>query len=88
MTVYRRSLRGRVALVGGVERRCRGRPGHRWARHRALSSVMLETNNQDREVAQMAWVEKSGAQTWRVRYRREDGTIGAINGFTGKTSGP
>ena len=30
----------------------------------------------------MAWVEKSGAQTWRVRYRREDGTIGAINGFT------
>src|SRR6478609_7176884 len=34
----------------------------------------------------MAWVEKSGAQTWRVRYRREDGTIGAINGFAGKTA--
>ena len=30
--------------------------------------------------------EKSGAQTWRVRYRREDGTIGAINGFPGKTA--
>src|SRR3954454_4739315 len=34
----------------------------------------------------MAWVEKSGAQTWRVRYRRDDGTIGAINGFTTKTA--
>ena len=31
VTVYRGSLRVRVALVGGVERRCRGWPRHRWA---------------------------------------------------------
>ncbi|SES36420.1 tyrosine-type recombinase/integrase [Actinokineospora terrae] len=29
----------------------------------------------------MAWVERSGGQTWRVRYRRDDGTIGALPGF-------
>ena len=34
----------------------------------------------------MAWVEQSGNRTWRVRYRREDGTIGAVNGFAGKTA--
>jgi integrase len=34
----------------------------------------------------MAWVEQSGAGTWRVRYRREDGTIGATPGFPTKTA--
>ena len=34
----------------------------------------------------MAWVEQCGNRTWRVRYRRDDGTIGAINGFTTKTA--
>ena len=29
----------------------------------------------------MAWVEKSGVNSWRVRYRREDDTIGAVAGF-------
>lgn len=29
----------------------------------------------------MAWVEQCGDDTWRVRYRRDDGTIGAIPGF-------
>lgn len=33
----------------------------------------------------MAWVEQSGDKTWRVRYRRDDGTIGAVNGFARKT---
>lgn len=32
----------------------------------------------------MAWVEQCGDNTWRVRYRRDDGTIGSIPGFTGK----
>ncbi|KAA2262867.1 tyrosine-type recombinase/integrase [Solihabitans fulvus] len=34
----------------------------------------------------MAWVEQSGDNTWRVRYRREDNTIGAIPGFTSQTT--
>ena len=34
----------------------------------------------------MAWVEQCGNRSWRVRYRRDDGTIGAINGFTTKTA--
>ena len=34
----------------------------------------------------MAWVEQSGNHTWRVRYRREDNTIGAINGFVTKAA--
>ena len=34
----------------------------------------------------MAWVERSGNATWRVRYRRDDDTIGAIPGFTSKTA--
>ncbi|WP_034274322.1 tyrosine-type recombinase/integrase [Haloechinothrix halophila] len=34
----------------------------------------------------MAWVEQCGDDTWRVRYRRDDGTIGAIPGFTSKTA--
>ena len=34
----------------------------------------------------MAWIEQSGNQTWRVRYRREDNTIGAINGFATKAA--
>lgn len=29
----------------------------------------------------MAWVEQCGDNTWRVRYRRDDGTIGSIPGF-------
>ena len=34
----------------------------------------------------MAWVEQSGNRTWRVRYRRDDNTIGAINGFPTKAA--
>ena len=34
----------------------------------------------------MAWVEQRGNRTWRVRYRRDDGTIGAIHGFATKTA--
>lgn len=34
----------------------------------------------------MAWVEQSGNHSWRVRYRRDDGTIGAINGFATKSA--
>ena len=34
----------------------------------------------------MAWVEQCGNRTWRVRYRRDDGTIGAVPGFTTKTA--
>ena len=34
----------------------------------------------------MAWVEQSGDNTWRVRYRRDDDTIGAIPGFTSSSA--
>lgn len=34
----------------------------------------------------MAWAEQSGHRNWRVRYRRDDASIGAINGFTTKTA--
>ena len=34
----------------------------------------------------MAWVEQCGNHTWRVRYRRDDDTIGAINGFPTKAA--
>lgn len=34
----------------------------------------------------MAWVEQSGNTSWRVRYRRDDGTIGAIAGFATKAA--
>lgn len=34
----------------------------------------------------MAWVEQSGNRNWRVRYRRDDGTIGAVNGFPTKAA--
>jgi hypothetical protein len=34
----------------------------------------------------VAWVERSAASSWRVRYRRDDGTIGAVNGFATKTA--
>ena len=34
----------------------------------------------------MAWVEQCGNRSWRVRYRRDDGTIGAIRGFATKTA--
>jgi integrase len=33
----------------------------------------------------MAWAEKRGS-TWRVRYQRDDGTLGSENGFTTKTA--
>lgn len=29
----------------------------------------------------MAWAERSGKNLWRVRYRRDDGTIGQVTGF-------
>lgn len=32
----------------------------------------------------MAWVEKSGSDSWRVRYRRGDGSIGSIPGFSSR----
>jgi integrase len=34
----------------------------------------------------MAWVERSGNCSWRVRHRRHDGTIGAVNGFPTKAA--
>ena len=34
----------------------------------------------------MAWVEQCGNRSWRVRFRRDDGTIGAIRGFATKTA--
>ena len=34
----------------------------------------------------MAWVEQCGNRSWRVRYRRDDGTIGAVHGFATKTA--
>src|SRR5690349_9377380 len=30
----------------------------------------------------MAWVEQTGENSWRVRFRRDDRTIGDITGFT------
>ena len=30
----------------------------------------------------MAWSEKSGKNTWRVRFERDDGTLGFLSGFT------
>ncbi len=32
----------------------------------------------------MAWVERVGRNTWRVRYWKDDGTLGSIRGFTNK----
>ena len=32
----------------------------------------------------MAWVERSGEDRWRVRYRRDDGSIGSVPGFRSK----
>ena len=34
----------------------------------------------------MAWVEKSSRTTWRVRYWKDDGTLGSVSGFTTKTA--
>jgi integrase len=34
----------------------------------------------------VAWVEQSGRGSWRVRYRRDDATIGAIKGFATKAA--
>ena len=34
----------------------------------------------------MAWVEQRDNRTWRVRYRRDDGTIGSVTGFATKTA--
>lgn len=34
----------------------------------------------------MAWVEKSGKNSWRVRYFRDDGSIASIPGFPNKTA--
>src|SRR5215211_6124611 len=34
----------------------------------------------------MAWVEQRKNGTWRVRYRRDDGTLGSIHGFPSKRS--
>jgi integrase len=33
----------------------------------------------------MAWVDRAGANTWRVRYFKDDGTIGSVSGFPTKT---
>ena len=33
----------------------------------------------------MAWVDRAGSNTWRVRYFKDDGTIGSISGFPTKT---
>ena len=34
----------------------------------------------------MAWVEKSSPTTWRVRYWKDDGTLGSVSGFPTKTA--
>jgi len=34
----------------------------------------------------MAWVCKSARSTWRVRFRRDDGSIGTVNGFASETA--
>lgn len=34
----------------------------------------------------MAWAEKMSRTAWRVRYRKDDGTLGSIPGFTTKTA--
>lgn len=34
----------------------------------------------------MPWVDQTGDNTWRVRYRRDDGTIGSIPGFPDEKS--
>jgi integrase len=33
----------------------------------------------------MAWVERVGRSSWRVRYWKDDGTLGSVPGFTSKT---
>ena len=33
----------------------------------------------------VAWVERVGRGTWRVRYVREDGSLGSVSGFQSKT---
>jgi len=34
----------------------------------------------------MAWAERVSARSWRVRYWKEDGTVGSVYGFTTKTA--
>ncbi|SEF36299.1 Site-specific recombinase XerD [Amycolatopsis pretoriensis] len=34
----------------------------------------------------MAWVEQTGQASWRVRYRRADGTVGSVSGFASRRS--
>lgn len=34
----------------------------------------------------MAWVEQCGNRSWRVRYRRDDDSIGAVPGFPTKAA--
>ncbi|MDT0263402.1 tyrosine-type recombinase/integrase [Jatrophihabitans lederbergiae] len=34
----------------------------------------------------MAWVEKSSRTAWRVRYWKDDGTLGSVSGFSTKTA--
>ncbi|GAA3688733.1 hypothetical protein GCM10022267_89360 [Lentzea roselyniae] len=34
----------------------------------------------------MAYAEKSGSNAWRVRFERDDGTLGSLSGFTSEES--
>ena len=34
----------------------------------------------------MAWVEQAGQASWRVRYRRVDGTVGSVPEFASRRS--
>ncbi len=34
----------------------------------------------------MAWVEQTGQHSWRVRYRRADGAVGSVPGFSSRRS--
>ena len=34
----------------------------------------------------MSFVEKSGKNSWRVRYPKDDGTLGSLTGFLTKTA--
>lgn len=51
-----------------------------------MGGPMSVTTSATRGSRAMAWVEQSGNRSWRVRYRRDDGTIGAVNGFPTKSA--
>jgi integrase len=58
-----------------------------WLSASAASRVMLGRPYPECGVeVVMAWVEQTGQASWRVRYRREGGTIGSVPGFSSRRS--